>query len=69
MRCYLMRGGHIASVEFLQEGPDAVLIKQSHTHFEARKLETPFDGFEVWDGARRVYTHPDSSAAAPAFAN
>jgi len=69
MRCYFMRGGHIASVEFLQEGPDADLIKQSHTHFEARKSEVPFDGFEVWDGARRIYTHPEPSSEGPAVSS
>jgi hypothetical protein len=58
MRCYLMRGGHIQSVEFLEAGPDDDLIRQAHTRFEARKSEERLEGFEVWDGARRVYVYP-----------
>ena len=59
MRCYFMRGGHIASVEFLEQGLDTDLIKQSHAWFETRNTNQRFDGFEVWDGARRVYVFPE----------
>jgi hypothetical protein len=58
MRCYLMRKGHIAAVEFLTSGSDESLIEQSKTIFRER-TDRPFDGFEVWDGARRVYVHPE----------
>ena len=56
MRCYLMRKGHIADVEFLTAGPDDALIKQAKQIFRER-TDRPFDGFEVWDRARRVYVH------------
>jgi hypothetical protein len=66
MRCYLMVGGHIAAVEFLTAGTDDGLIEQARTHF-ARRGEERFDGFEVWDAARRVYAWPEGpSAPAPA---
>ena len=60
MRCYLMRKGHIAAVEFLTAGPDEALIEQGKTILRARS-DKPFDGFEVWDGARRVYVHPEEA--------
>jgi hypothetical protein len=60
MRCFLMMKGHIAGVEFLAEGPDDKLIEQARAHFDRRtSAKEPFDGFEVWDRARRVYTWPD----------
>lgn len=57
MRCYLMRRGGIAGVEFLTQGPDESLIEQAKRHFERRSVDG-FDGFEVWEGARCVYRHP-----------
>lgn len=57
MRCYLYRGGHIASVEDLAAGSDDALIRQAQAVFEKRKDEE-FDGFEVWDRARIVYQYP-----------
>jgi hypothetical protein len=59
MRCFLMRKGHIAAVEFLTAGPDESLIEQAKLIFNER-TDRPFDGFEVWDGARRVYFHPET---------
>ena len=60
MRCYLMRKGHIAAVEFLETGPDAELIDQGKAHFD-RRADERFDGFEVWDGKRRLYCYPEDS--------
>ena len=54
MRCFLMKNGHIAAVEFLTAGRDDVLIEQARQHFN-RRADECFDDFEVWDGARRVY--------------
>ena len=60
MRCYLMMRGHIAAVEILTPGSDDELIEQAHFHFERRtSVAEPFDGFEVWDRARRVYSWPE----------
>jgi hypothetical protein len=52
--------GHIAAVEFLSAGSDEKLIEEAHGHF-ARRREERFDGFEVWDRARRVYAWPEES--------
>ena len=64
MRCFLMRGGHIESVELLEPGSDEDLIVQGRMWFEVRKAEGRFDGFEVWDGARRLYTYPEEPSGA-----
>lgn len=61
MRCYLMRKGHIASVEFLTAGPDEALIAQGRKLF-ARLPDNSFDGFEVWDGNRRLHVYPAEPA-------
>ena len=58
MRCFLMRNGHIAAVQFVTVGPDESLIEQAKEHFGSRVGEC-FDGFEVWDGTRRVFGHPN----------
>ena len=50
MRCYLMRNGHIAAVEFLTAGPDEFLV------IFRERTDRPFDGFEIWDGTRRLHT-------------
>lgn len=62
MRCYLMRKGHIAAVEFLTSGPDEALIEQGKIILRTRP-DGPFDGFEVWDGARRVYVQLEEPKA------
>jgi len=57
MRCFYMRNGHIQAVDFLEPGPDEALIEQARTLF-GQRTDQPLDGFEVWDGKRRVYIHP-----------
>lgn len=59
MRCFLMKKGHIGGVEMLTPAPDDELIEQARAHFERRKEADPFDAFEVWDHARRVYSWPE----------
>lgn len=59
MRCYLMRKGHIHSVEFLTPGTDEALIAQGKQVFDAQTRRSQISGFEVWDGPRRVYVYPD----------
>ena len=58
MRCFLMRKGHIAAVEFLEAGPDESLIEQGRRIFRQR-TDQPFDGFEIWDRTRQVHVHPE----------
>jgi len=60
MRCYLMRKGHIAAVEFLNPGPDESLVEQCHRIFLAQ-TDRYFDGFEVWDGKRRLHVYPEET--------
>jgi hypothetical protein len=57
-----MRNGHIAAVEFLAAGPDDALIEQGKKLFREQS-EKSFDGFEVWDGARRLHVHPKATEA------
>ena len=59
MRCYLKRKGNIAAVEFLTAGPAEFLIEQGKAHFSRRQLDDSFDGFEVWDGSRRLHVYPE----------
>lgn len=65
MRCYLMRNGHIASVEFLIPAPDEALIEQGKAHFRRLAADTSVDGFEIWDGARKVHVYPPDIDQAP----
>ena len=59
MRCYLMRGGHIAAVELVdQASDDGVAISQAVAIFVARMPED-YEGFEIWDHKRVVYRYPD----------
>jgi len=55
MRCFLMNNGHIRAVEVLEPAPDQALVDQARAHFRRRASEK-FDDFEVWDGARRLYS-------------
>ena len=52
-----MQGRNIAAVEFLAAGPGEPLIEQGKAHF-LRLSGRLIDGFEVWDGVRRVYVPP-----------
>jgi hypothetical protein len=66
MRCYFLRDGHIAAVEVLPDGSDDdTAIKQSCMLFVSRLGES-FDGFELWDRARKVYCYPEPQAPEPA---
>ena len=52
MRCYFMRGGHIAAVELLDAKSDEEAMEQCRGLFEERKSK--FEGFEVWDRTRKI---------------
>ena len=58
MRCYLMRKGRIAAVEFLASGTDRALAEEAEAIFAEKSKNLGWDGFEVWDGPRFVYRHP-----------
>ena len=62
MRCYFMRKGHIAAVEFLTSGSDEALIQQGKQKF-LEQSDRYFDGFEVWDGKRRLHVYPEEVEA------
>jgi hypothetical protein len=63
IRCYFLRGGHIADVEMLSglNVPDA--IAKAH-HLYLRRKDA-VDGFEVWDRTRVVVRHPGPYAGKP----
>jgi hypothetical protein len=50
MRCYFMKGGHIAGFEELPGLSDRQAIDRAVDLFTARKRER-LDGFEVWNGS------------------
>jgi hypothetical protein len=56
MRCYLMRGGHIAAVEILDVKSDEEAVGKCAALFEERKSK--FEGFEVWDRTRKIAEGP-----------
>jgi hypothetical protein len=56
MRCYFVRGGHIAAVEILDVKSDEEAVEKCAALFE--ELKSKFDGFEVWDRGRAVFRHP-----------
>jgi len=58
MRCYFMRAGHIAAVEFLESTTDKELVAEAEELFNAKGKTGRYNGFEVWDGPRFVYRHP-----------
>ena len=55
MRCYFMKGGHIAAVEILEGLTEPEAIEKSKSLFA--KTGNKFDGFELWDGARVIMQH------------
>ncbi len=59
MRCYFMQDGHITAVEVLTQADDAGLIEQSRTAFDRLRETERCQGFEVWDGKRRIYRYPE----------
>ena len=59
MQCYLMKGGHIVSVEELPtDSSDDEVVNQSWLVFEGRlEFRGDVDDFEVREGGRKVYRH------------
>ncbi len=56
MCCFFVRDGKIVDFEMLPPGlSDEDAIGLAHVLFSGRR--GPFDGFEVWDGARLVFKH------------
>jgi hypothetical protein len=56
MRCFFMRGGHVAAVELLEVKSDEEAVEKCKALFEERKSK--FEGFEVWDRARKIAEGP-----------
>jgi hypothetical protein len=57
MRCYLIRGGHyIAAAENLEVKSDEEALEKCKALFAERKSK--FEGFEVWDGTRKLTERP-----------
>ena len=58
MRCYFMRGGHIAAVEELPGLADEEAVAKAHALFLERNHL--FEGFEVWDRTRVLFRHRET---------
>ena len=58
MRCYFMRNGHIAAVEYLTTPDDDGRIAEARELFRSKGASRGADGFEVWDGLRFLYRFP-----------
>lgn len=59
MRCYFMRGGHIAAVENLTKTDDEGRITEARELYLMNGKPRGADGFEVWDGPRFLYRSPE----------
>jgi hypothetical protein len=58
MQCYLMKRGHIVSVEKLPTDSSDEAVNQSWLVFEGRlEFWGDVDDFEVRQGGRKVYRH------------
>jgi hypothetical protein len=57
MRCYLMRNGHIASVEEFPGLSDEDATAKAHLLFS--KLKDSFESFELWDRSRVIMRYPE----------
>ena len=56
MRCYLMKDGHIVSVEDLPTDlSDQVAVEQDRLAFESKPKS--FHDFEIWQRTRKIYQH------------
>jgi hypothetical protein len=57
MWCYFLLHGHVSGVEVLPLGlSDEQSVARAHILLSKRKAA--FDGLEVWDGARFVFSQP-----------
>lgn len=61
MRCYFMKHGHIAAVEFLKKTDDEGRVAEALELFAENGIRLGADGFEIWDGARFVFRFPERS--------
>ncbi|MBW8708636.1 MAG: hypothetical protein JF627_05125 [Alphaproteobacteria bacterium] len=59
MRCYFLKGGHIATVNYLSATEDKSLIAEARELFETSGKPRGAESFEVWDGPRFVYRYPE----------
>ena len=59
VRCYFMKDGHIAGVEYLTATEDQARIDEARKLFEATGRTRGADGFEVWDGPRFISRYPE----------
>lgn len=59
LRCYFMKDGHIAAVEFLKATDDQARLDEARKLFEKTGRPRGADGFEVWDGAQFIARFPE----------
>jgi len=58
MRCYFMKHGHIAGVEFMHCKTDEACIEEAREAYKLKGEPRGAEGFEVWDGPRFLYRYP-----------
>ena len=58
MRCYFMKQGHIAGVEFMHSKTDEACIAEAREAYKLNGEPRGAEGFEVWDGPRFLYRYP-----------
>jgi hypothetical protein len=63
MRCYFMRGSHIAGVEELPGLSDEEAVTKARALFEERRVKLAYDGFEVLERARVLVQYPPALSA------
>ncbi len=66
MRCFFLRGGHIAAVELMPGLTDEQAVEKCRLLYESRRSKEGYQGFEVWEEARMVHQHPALSDRPPA---
>ena len=59
MRCYFMKGGHIAAVELLSKSTDESGVAEALELFTVKGQLRKADGFEVWHRERFIYRYPE----------
>jgi hypothetical protein len=62
MRCYFIKEGRIAAVEFLARASDEASISQARELFTVKGAPRGAEAFEVWDGDRFLYRYPEDGA-------
>ena len=64
MRCYFLKGGHIAAVEQLEQASDQECIAYCQKLFDLNGKPRGADAYEIWDGPRFICRYPEDKTVA-----